>query len=50
MLGFHFSGRVEDVVFRPVGLWVGLQGSVQSGIVGSRKGMCCLGRSGDELR
>ncbi len=39
---FHFSSRVEGVIFRPVGLWVRLQGSVQLGIFGSRKGMCCL--------
>ncbi len=47
---FHFSSRVEGVIFRPVGLWVRLQGSVQLGIVGSRKGMCCLDRGADELR
>lgn len=47
---FHFSSRVEGVVFRPMGLWVRLQGSVQLGIVGFRKGMCCLDCGSDELR
>lgn len=47
---FHFSSRAEDVVFRAAGLWVRLEGLVQLGIVGSRKGMCCLERGCDELR